>query len=131
MTRPDGIMEPAILRGSAQPERATAERCAIAELANGPGDPALSIARARVAPGVVTQWHRLRGIDERYVILEGHGRVEVGELPATAVAPGDVVRIPAGVRQRIANVGTADLVFLALCTPRFVPEAYEAADTGA
>lgn len=121
-------MQPAILRGDAQPEAMTAERCAIRELANGADDPQVSVAQARVAPGVTTRWHRLRGIDERYVILDGRGRVEVGDLPAADVGPGDVVRIPAGVRQRIANVGERDLVFLAICSPRFVPEAYEDID---
>lgn len=118
-------MRPAILRGNAQPELMTAERCTIRELANIAHDPAVSIAQARVAPGVTTRWHRLRGIHERYVILQGHGRADVGDLPAADVGPGDVVLIPAGVRQRIANAGARDLVFLAICTPRFVPEAYE------
>jgi mannose-6-phosphate isomerase-like protein (cupin superfamily) len=36
----------------------------------------------------------------------------------------DVVSIPAGVRQRISNTGIDDLVFLAICTPRFVKENY-------
>ncbi len=121
-------MRPAILRGSAQPEAMTAERCAIRELANVADDPDVSIAQARVATGVTTRWHCLRGIAERYVILDGRGRVDVGDLPATDVGPGDVVHIPAGVRQRIANVGERDLVFLAICSPRFVPEAYEDVD---
>lgn len=101
------------------------EGCHILELSNSDADPALSIARARVAPGAATRWHRLRGVAERYVILAGHGRVEVGEGPAREVAPGDVVLIPPGCPQRIANTGDADLVFLALCTPRFTPAAYE------
>jgi mannose-6-phosphate isomerase-like protein (cupin superfamily) len=84
----------------------------------------VSIARARVETSVTTRWHRLRGIAERYVIIEGLGRVEVGDLPATDVGPGDVVLIPPGCRQRIANIGSTDLVFLAICSPRFVPEAY-------
>jgi hypothetical protein len=28
-------------------------------------------------------------------------------------------------RRRIANSGATDLIFLALCTPRFLAEAYE------
>jgi mannose-6-phosphate isomerase-like protein (cupin superfamily) len=59
------------------------------------------------------------------VILEGQGRVEVGDLPATDVDPGDVVLIPPGCRQRIANTGPRDLIFLAICSPRFMPDAYE------
>jgi mannose-6-phosphate isomerase-like protein (cupin superfamily) len=42
-----------------------------------------------------------------------------------AVAPGDVVRIPPAPRQRVANTGGTDLIFLAVCTPRLTPQAYE------
>jgi mannose-6-phosphate isomerase-like protein (cupin superfamily) len=103
----------------------TDERCYINELSNRADDPAVSIAQARVGPGVTTRWHRLTGILERYVIMSGSGRVEIGALPPCDVGPGDVVLIPAGVRQRITNTGSDDLLFLALCTPRFRPEAYE------
>ena len=40
------------------------------------------------------------------------------------VVAGDVVIIPAEVRQRISNVGAGDLVFLAICSPRFTTEVY-------
>jgi mannose-6-phosphate isomerase-like protein (cupin superfamily) len=75
--------------------------------------------------GVPTKLHRLNGVTERYVILEGQGRVEVGKLAPEAVGPGDVVVIPPGTPQRITNAGGADLVFLAICTPRFTPAVYE------
>ena len=101
------------------------EGCFITEWLNTPDDPAVSIARARVPPGVTTRWHRLAGITERYVILEGRGRAYVGSGEAGDVGPGDVVSIPAACAQRIANTGAGDLVFLAVCTPRFVQEAYE------
>ena len=103
----------------------TDERCHIIELSNTPDDPDVSIARARVEPGVTTRWHRLSGTTERYVMLEGRGRVEIGDLPPQEVGPGDVVIIPSGCRQRIANIGDDDLVFLAICTPRFRIDAYE------
>ena len=105
-------------------EFATPERCFVNELSNTPDDPEVSIARARVVPGETTRWHRLDGITERYVILEGSARVEIGDLAPQFVSPGDVVLIPPGCRQRIACIGTGDLVFLAVCTPRFRPEAY-------
>ena len=107
----------------------TDEGCFITELANIPEDAAASIARARVLPGVTTRWHRLNGTVERYVILSGTGRVEVGELPAQEVAPNDVVLIPPGCRQRIPCMSSEDPVFLAICTPRFRPEAYEDIDS--
>jgi len=106
----------------------TDEGCFITELSNTDADPAASIARARVVPGTTTRWHRLIGITERYVILSGAGRVEVGELPPQDVAPGDVMLIPPGCRQRISCLGDEDLIFLAICTPRFRPEAYEDMD---
>lgn len=101
-----------------------AEGCFITELSNSADDPQVSIARARLEPGKTTRWHYLRDTAERYVLQEGNGLVEVGELPARQVAAGDVVVIPPGVRQRIYNTGSCDLVFLAICSPRFRQECY-------
>lgn len=103
----------------------TPELCHIIELSNSSADAQVSIARARVAPGVTTRWHRLRDTVERYVILSGRGRVEVGDLSPEVVGPGDVVIIPPLCRQRITNTGQEDLIFLAICTPRFTAAAYE------
>ena len=108
----------------------TPEGCHINELSNTGADPDASIARARVPAGAATRWHRLRGITERYVVLSGTGTMEVGELPAQRVAVGDVVLIPPGCRQRITSGADEDLVFLAICTPRFRPEVYEDIDGG-
>ena len=116
---------PTLRRIDPTAEYEIAERCAILELANDASDPAVSIARARVAPGVTTARHRLRGTVERYLILEGRGRVDIDGMPSAEVGPGDAVTIPAMCAQRIANLGDADLLFLAICTPRFVPACYE------
>lgn len=102
----------------------TDERCHIIEIHQRSDDEACSIARARVLPGTTTQLHALRGIDERYVILEGEGCVEVDGGVPQPVKPLDVVAIPAGKSQRITNSGRTDLVFLCVCTPRFRVEAY-------
>ena len=118
------MMPPEIRRADPSQEFATHENCFILEMDNDPANPDVSIARARVRPGVTTEWHRLEGIVERYVILRGTGRVDVGDLPPTIVSEGDVVRIPANVPQRITNVGDEDLIFLCVCTPRFVQSAY-------
>jgi mannose-6-phosphate isomerase-like protein (cupin superfamily) len=106
----------------------TDEGCFITELSNIDADPEASIARARVRPGVTTRWHRIAQTTERYVLVSGTGRVEVGSLPAQNVAPGDVVLIPPGCRQRITCTSGEDLVFLAICTPRFKQDAYEDMD---
>ncbi len=118
-------MQAPILRAHPAAEVLTEERCHILELSNSPDDPEMSIARARVEPGVTTRWHRVADTLERYVILDGVGLMEIGDMPPQEVQAGDVVMIPPSVRQRIANVGECDLVFLAICTPRFTPEAYE------
>jgi mannose-6-phosphate isomerase-like protein (cupin superfamily) len=97
----------------------TDEGCYIVELLNTDDDPGCSIARARVRPGVTTELHRLHKTIERYVILEGEGRVQVQGNTPTVVRPLDIVVIPAGATQSIANIGATDLVFLCVCTPRF------------
>lgn len=102
----------------------TDEGCYITELSNSANDPEVSIARARVEPGITTEWHYLDGTTERYCILSGTGLVEVGELPPSEVTAGDVVIIPPGCRQRITNTGKSELIFLAICSPRFVQQNY-------
>ena len=118
-------MEPRVVPVDESAEFATDERCAILEWWNDPSDPAVSIARARVAPGVTTVWHRV-AVDERYLILAGRGDVRLADRAPVPVGPGDVVVIPAGVPQQIANPGPDDLVFACVCTPRFRTEVYEA-----
>ena len=103
----------------------SSEGCHILEAWNVAGDPTVSIARARVAPGVATRPHRLRGVTERYVVIEGEGIATVAGV-AAAVRPGDVVVIPAGVVQQIRNTGRGELVFYCVCTPRYTAECYEA-----
>ena len=103
----------------------TEEQCYIRELSNSADDPDVSIARATVKPGVTTRWHRLNNTIERYCIISGRGLVEVGELPPQTITAGDVALIPAMCRQRITNTGTEDLVFLAICTPRFKDKVYQ------
>ena len=101
------------------------EGCHILEIANHPNDPDVSIARARVEPGQRTAWHQLNSVTERYLIAEGNGIVEIGDKSPTSVGEGDVVIIPPGIRQRIRNPGNSDLVFYAICSPRFTPDCYE------
>jgi mannose-6-phosphate isomerase-like protein (cupin superfamily) len=123
-------MKPTIVHPDPGAECFIAEGCHILESWNREQDPDCSVARARVAPGDTTHWHRLRDIRERYLIISGSGRVEVGDLAPETVGPGDLVIIPPGTAQRITNIGSADLLFYAICTPRFVPGAYEDLETG-
>jgi len=118
-------MKTRIRRARPEDEYYFKEGCHILEMSNAPDDPEVSIARARVAPGMTTRLHRLHGITERYVILQGSGLVALDGQEAQTVGPGDVVIIPPRSSQQIENTGRTDLLFLAICTPRFVPEAYE------
>lgn len=88
------------------------------------GDKTVSIARARVEPGVTTKAHRLEGIQEIYIVTKGRGKVHVGEAEPADISGGDVVTIPAGVSQKVTNTGESDLVFYCVCTPAFTQERY-------
>ena len=123
-----GLQSPQVHSPKEGDEYYTAEGCYILESWNRQLDPDVSVARARVVPGMTTRLHRLDGIAERYLILSGHGRVEVEGLDPREVGPGDLVAIPPGAGQRIANLGETDLVFYAICTPRFVLRAYQDID---
>ena len=94
------------------------EGCYIQEFHNTPEDPAMSIARARVQPGVRTRLHALSETSERYAVLSGHGMITVAGR-SWKVAAGEVVVIDPGQPHCIENTGGEDLVFLAICTPRF------------
>ena len=118
-------MKEAIQRQDLSKESYTPEGCYITESHNTPDDPDASIARARVEPGITTRWHRLKNTAERYYIVQGRGRAEIGQLPPQEVNAGDIVLIPPGRPQRITNTGAEDLIFLAICTPRFQDAAYE------
>ncbi len=118
-------MKEAINKQNLKEEFYTSEKCYITELSNTLDDPDISIARARVEPGVTTNWHRLKGTYERYFIISGIGLVEVGKQQQQEVSVGDIVLIPPMCRQRITNIGKDDLIFLAICSPRFTEDVYE------
>jgi len=122
-------MKATIKRQNLSDEYLTPEKCYITELSNSSDDADASIAQARLKPGVTTCWHRLIDTSERYYIISGNGCVEIGELPPHDITAGDVVLIPPMCRQRITNTGTNDLLFLAICTPRFSLSAYEDLET--
>lgn len=114
---------PQIINNTETDEYYFEEGCYIWELSNSENDEALSIARARVLPNTETKLHKLAKTIERYIILEGKGEVTL-DKKTIHVSTGDVVIIPADCPQAIKNTGDVDLVFMVLCTPRFVLENY-------
>jgi mannose-6-phosphate isomerase-like protein (cupin superfamily) len=105
----------------------TRERCYIAEILNDPAEPQVSVARARVEPGVTTERHTL-SVLEWYVIETGRGRIQLGDSQPYDVFAGDTIRIPAFCEQKIANTGDSDLLFLCVCVPRFDESCYQSAE---
>ena len=118
MTIPDWL-----LPATDNAEFFTDERCYIQELLNTEQSPDVSVAIARVEPGVTTQLHCLTGVSETYILSQGTGVVEVNH-ERCPVATGDKIFIPADVPQRITNTGRTDLLFYCVCTPRFEPTCY-------
>jgi mannose-6-phosphate isomerase-like protein (cupin superfamily) len=114
-------MEPKIVSVSTIKEYLTPEHCYIFE---NWGSPKVSIARARVEPGITTVPHHLIGVDEYYLIAQGEGTAKIGNLPPQKIGVGDVVAIPAGVSQSVTNTGKIDLIFHCICTPRFTEACY-------
>ena len=119
-------VEPKIIKANSLQETFLPEGCFLYENWGAPtfGDQKVSIARARVEPGVTTKPHHLEGTQEIYLITSGKGRVAVGNLEPADVTEGDVVVIPAGVTQQITNIGETDLVFYCVCTPAFKQARY-------
>ncbi len=101
----------------------TSERCFIAELLNNEQTSEVSVARARVEPGISTALHSV-SVAEWYVIESGTGLMTVDKETPRKVAAGDAVAIPRGVSQNIRNDGDCDLIFLCVCAPRFTQECY-------
>lgn len=94
------------------------EGCFIEEWHNQEKDKNCSIAHVRVESGNTTKLHALKNTVERYVILKGCAEVTVGNRQ-WQVSDGDVVVIKADEAQKITNLKKDDLLFLAICTPRF------------
>jgi len=99
------------------------EGCFIEEWHNHAEDQPCSIARVRVEAGRSTKLHALKNTTERYVMLGGSAMVTVGDR-SWLVGEGDVIVIQPDQAQKIENLRQEDLIFLAICTPRFVLENY-------
>jgi mannose-6-phosphate isomerase-like protein (cupin superfamily) len=110
-----------IVKANSLNEYLTPERCYIAENYSSKD---VSIAVARVKPGVTTKAHHLKKIQEIYIITAGEGKATCGGLEPTMVSTGDIIIIPAGASQKITNTGKTDLIFYCVCTPRFTEDCY-------
>jgi mannose-6-phosphate isomerase-like protein (cupin superfamily) len=75
-----------------------------------------SLAFAELPVGATSLAHIIAERSELYIIQEGEGKAFVGDETATVKA-GDVVLIPANVRQYIKNVGTTPLRFWCVVAP--------------
>ncbi len=117
-------MKPEIVYPDESSEYWTDERCFILELWNRGEDDDVSVARARVATGVSTKPHSVAGTTERYLITAGSATVHVEGLEPREVRSGDLVAIPPGAVQWIENTGGSDLMFYAICNPRFRRDNY-------
>ncbi|MGS2718173.1 hypothetical protein ACVBE9_08385 [Eionea flava] len=102
------MQSPLIIHNDESNEYFFEEGCYILEVSNSEKDAGLSVARARLTPNTETRLHRLNKTIERYIIVSGNG----------------VVIIPENCPQMIRNTGDDDLIFLVVCTPRFLPENY-------
>jgi len=80
-----------------------------------------SLAWAWVDAGERTLRHTLRQGTEVYVIVQGQGRMHIGD-EAEDVREGDTIVIPADSEQWIENTGSGVLGFLALVNPPWQAE---------
>ena len=99
------------------------EGCFITEIMNQPSISNLSLARARVVVGGLTEAHSLKNTEEIYYITQGSGIATIDGRRIN-LHKGDCLRIETGQVQRIENTGTVDLIFLCICLPRFEQDNY-------
>lgn len=99
-------------------EYLTDEGCHIIEILNNPLSESISIAQARVEPGVKTRLHTLGDTTEIYYILSGEGIATVGQ-ESKKLGIGDCIVIQPDNPQCVKNTGGIDLTFLCICQPRF------------
>jgi len=82
-----------------------------------------SLAEATLPPGAATTAHYHPKAEEIYYILQGTGRMRVGD-EIRDVGPLDAIAIPPGAVHQLTNTGPDPLVLLCCCAP-----AYEHSDT--
>ncbi len=77
-----------------------------------------SLAEARLPPGASTTLHYHPATEEIYYILEGTGRMTIGE-ETRQVGPGDAIAIPPGAVHTIRTTSVLPLKFLCCCAPGY------------
>ncbi len=78
-----------------------------------------SLAEAIVPPGKTTYLHLHISSEEIYCILEGKGKIRVGE-DKVEVEAGDTIFIPPSSPHQITNISSSqDLRFLCCCVPPY------------
>lgn len=77
-----------------------------------------SLAEARLPPGASTMPHYHPLTEEIYYLLDGSGRMTIGDETCD-VGPGDAIAIPPGAVHTIANTGSGTLTFLCCCAPGY------------
>ena len=96
--------------------------CRLCELLHPKNDPTLtmdmSLCHCILEPGEATAPHSLKEQTEVYYILSGEGQMHIGE-EAAAISSGQTTSVPPGAMQWIANSGTDELLFLAICQPQW------------
>ncbi len=100
---------------ASRPEFVAGDGTLLREVVHGPKEGlacGYSLARARLAPGETSLWHRRR-VSEAYYILSGRGRMEIDDETAE-VTVGDLIYIPPKAAQRITNIGADELAFLCI-----------------
>ncbi|HVW17063.1 MAG TPA: cupin domain-containing protein [Solirubrobacteraceae bacterium] len=80
-----------------------------------------SLAEATIAPGSSTQAHHHVRTEELYLVVEGTGRLRVGD-DERDLAQGDCALIPPGAEHEIVNTGSGPLRILCACAPAYSDE---------
>jgi mannose-6-phosphate isomerase-like protein (cupin superfamily) len=71
-----------------------------------------------IPPGTATQLHFHPKTEEFYYVIEGCGRMKIGD-EVNEVVVGDSILIPADAVHTLQNTGSADLKILCCCAPPY------------
>ena len=77
-----------------------------------------TLAEARLPAGAKTTPHHHQRTEEIYYVLQGRGRMHLGD-ETRQLGPGDAVAIPPGAVHEIQNIGAGLLKFLCCCAPGY------------